>query len=211
MTRRLRILILIALSAFAATGVIAPTAQALFKTTSEIVTVTATPDGTGKTAHHVIDLAGASVTCSKMSGEGTVFGPETERFEISPSYSECNFVGQTATVNTNGCSYEYNFSGAVEINCPSGKEMTVSVPSPVCDVVIPPQGGLFNATYTNTGFGGFSEITVSMGLSGVDYTATGAGCPETGKFFNGTYTTGNTIITGETISKGMVPFFYQFP
>jgi hypothetical protein len=107
----------------------------------------------------------------------------------------CNFIGQNSTLNVNGCNYNYHANGVVDIVCPAGQEITFSVPSPVCDVRIPPQTGLGTVTYHN--INSETEITLEPHVTGIQYTAAGAGCFETGTFTNGNITTGNAIFTAE--------------
>jgi hypothetical protein len=205
MIRSLRVPLLAAMATLAVSAVAAVGAQAQeFHTWSSETIITTKPDGTGKQSHHVFDVASGSMTCNNFEGELSMYGYKTLFWLTSRSIAyggSCNFVGQSATVNMNGCDYEYVANGEFAIACPFGSEITFNVPSPVCDVVIPPQTGKGTITYTN--INEKTEITVSTSVTGIKYTATGAGCPTSGTFENGKYTTGNVIWQGEYESTGL--------
>ena len=195
MSLKVRLLILVA--------VVATAAQAVSATAQAGTTVTALPHGTGKTAHHVIDAAGAAVTCAKPNFTAiTVDGGEAATLELSGSYTGlCTFVGQESTNNLGGCHYVLHANGEVDVagaNC-AAEPITFSVPSPPCVLEIGPQSGLKSASFTNLneGEGPKREITAALSLTGIKYTATGSGCPEVGTKTTGLYTTGNTLLTAE--------------
>jgi hypothetical protein len=204
MIRNLKALMLASMAVLAVGAVAASAVQAVeFHSPEGAATLTAIPDGTGKTAHQVFDAAGGSITCNTVTGVASIGGSTASVVQLtSIVYSgNCNFVGQTATINMNGCTYSFHANGEVDIVCPAGKEITFSVPSPICDVVVPPQTGLSSVTYHP--INEETEVTIESHVTGIAYAATGAGCPETGSFTNGNYTTGNLIITAEAIP--MVP------
>lgn len=199
MMRNLKVLSITAMAVLVVCAIGAAGVQAAtFSAASSPVTIISTPDGTGKTAHQVLDFAGASLTSNKITFDGTMSNSPVEAIETSSiTYSESNFIGQPATVHMNGCNFNFEAGGNIDINCPAGKEITISVPNPVCDVVFPSQQNKGTVTYHNIVTGTSQEITVSMNVTGLVYTATGPGCPIAGTFANGTYTTGNFIFTGE--------------
>lgn len=206
MIRNLKVIGFAAMAALVVSGIGATGAQAAsFSAASTPVTLVTTSDGTGKTAHQVLDFAGAGLTCSNVSGSATQnTSPVAEFQTASISYSGCNYVGQATTINMNGCNYNFQATGVIDIRCPEGREITWSVPNPVCDVVFPAQPNIGTVTYHNIETAGSKEITVSQNLTGLDYTATGAGCPETGTFGNGALTTGNVIFTGQDHSGNTI-------
>jgi len=205
MIRNLKLLLLAAMATLAVSAVAATGAQAEkeFHTWSSETVITSKADGTGKTSHHVIDAAGASLTCGGFKSEISMYGYKTLFWltSRSVSYESCTFVGQTASVNMNGCNYEYLANGWFGIACPFGKEVQISVPSPVCNLTIPPQTNKGTISYTN--INEKTAITVSTAVPSLKYTATGAGCPITGTYENGNYTTGNVIWNGEYESNGL--------
>jgi hypothetical protein len=82
------------------------------------------------------------------------------------------------------------------------------VENPFCDVVVPAQTGLSGVRYHP--FNGETEVTFEPHVTGIAYTATGPGCPATGHFSNGDYTTGNVVITAEQ-GGSMVPISVHTP
>jgi hypothetical protein len=215
MTRILKRAILAALGvlAIAATG--APYAGAVsFHKPAEPVTLTLSPDGTGKAAHLVWDLAGGVLTCgsgvvgeSSVGGVGTIFNEFESSFLVS--VASCTFLGQEAKVTLVNCGWRFHANGEVDIPCGEGAEPpTIRVPNPVCDVSVPSQFGKKTVGYTN--INAKTEVRMSQNVVGTKYTATGAGCPEAGVRENGQMTTANTILKAEkagTITQ--VPIFVE--
>jgi len=216
MIRNLKVLIAagMALAAFGVMGASASQA-AEFHCNTKPCTATLKPDGTGKTAHHVFIVkkgaVSGSFTCNEISGEATL---ETEtattvEFNKNLKYSGCSIAGSTVEVHMNGCSYSFTSHGAVTVICPPGKqiELTIGIPRR-CTVDIPAQGPLNGITYHNLGEN--TELTVSTLVQGISGTATDnevEGCLKTvgfsGSFTEAEYTTGNTIVTGETDPGGV--------
>jgi len=218
MIRNLKALLGLAavLSLFAAFS--APGAQAVeFHCSVEPCKLTARADGTGKTAHHVFiikkGVASGNMTCNGITAEG-VSGVKTfaEFTLINVNYGapgSCNFASGAGTVAMNGCDYLFNIATAMKIKCPENAEIEMSGGG--CLVKIPPQtpaGG--GGTYTN--LGGKTEITLTLALTGISGNA-GAGCGPilgfVGAFTEGEYTTGNTIVTGETEPGVMASFWWE--
>jgi hypothetical protein len=171
------------------------------------------PDGEGKTAHHVFiidDLTtGGSVsfTCPRLTGEGTTTGKTaTELTVTNLNYNDavagnkCTVAGSTGiTVNMMGCDYKFSAAGGVNVECPAGERIRIEKEG--CTYEIGPQS-LTGITYTTIGTSPNREVTVSTTVHGiaVSMTGTAAGCLVTSLSdkFEGTYTTGNTIVTAET-------------
>ncbi len=201
MIRNLKIPMLAAMAVAALSAVGASEAQAAeFHCSVEPCTVTATQDGTGKTAHQVFDVnlpkQVLPITCKGVHAEATM----TKKTEATLTvqnivYTECEFLGQFATFSMNGCDYLFSAAGQVQIKCPEGKQITFEAAG--CVLHIPAQGPLGGITFHNLPEGGKSEVTVSVAIKGIQSVSTGAGCPETGESKTGEYTTGNTIATGE--------------
>ncbi len=205
MIRNLKILMLAAMAVAALSAVGASSAQAAqFHCSIASCTVTVRQDGTGKTAHQVFDVnlpkQVLPITCKQIQGEGTATKQTEETLTVqNVAYKECNFLGQEegTKVEMNGCDYLFTAEGKVQIKCPEGKQITFE--SLGCVVHVPKQGPLGGITYhTITPEGqALTEVTVSAAVKGIQATATGAGCPETGESKTGEYTTGNAIATGE--------------
>jgi hypothetical protein len=224
MIRNLKALLLagMAVAAFGVVG--ASSAQAAeYHCSVEPCTITALPDGAlnSKTAHHVFSftLAGTtlSFTCgnakTNFSGTATSNTKTTSSITLTNiSYGHdaisappsCTVGGQLATVDMNGCDYEFtsDAAGTVHVRCPAGKEIQITFGA--CTIDIPTQT-ITGIAYTNFN----NEVTVSTGnVKNIAGTAT-PGCPVSGAFTNGEYTTGNTLITGETHAGVMATVFYQ--
>jgi hypothetical protein len=169
--------------------------------------VISSSDGSGKTAHHVIDIAGGALTCPGIELKATLEGFQTPEFTTSlVKYTgSCIFLGQAATVSMNGCNYDFHGTGTIDIVCPAGKEIEVSVLA--CEVLIPAQSGLGSVSFTN--ISSDTEITTSFSIGGISHTAAGGGCLETGALSNGSYTTGNTILSGKEGGGEAVPIGWQ--
>jgi hypothetical protein len=164
------------------------------------------PDVTAgtKTAHQVFDfnVSGGNlttVTCNQITGDGTSqLKTATELTVTGLAYDECNVGGQFATVQMNGCGYLLTASEAtVTLKCEGGVKQ-IEIKFGTCTVTIPPQGPLSGLKYHDASPPKQEEITVETLVKGIKGSTT-SGCPGgAGSFSTGEYTTGNTILTGET-------------
>lgn len=204
-------LTLTALVMAAATMVVAAGAQAaLFHCSTENCTYTTRTDGTTKNAHHVIiftqSAASASFTCAslKSNSTGNPMTSETMTLE-SIVYSECNFAGGPSTLKMNGCNYLFHSNGEVDIKCPEGQAMVLEITETGCRVTIGSQNGLGKVSYKTIGTPPSREVTVSTNMTGIagSVNANCAGLGFAQGALSGDYTTGNTILTGET-SGGVI-------
>jgi hypothetical protein len=203
--RKLKMLTLAAMALAAVSAVSAASAQAIaFHAGSAPLSITSSEAGfTAKQKHQVFDAAGASITCTSVKGTATASATEQATLESTliqyPDPGEtggsCTFVGQTATVTMNGCKYNFHATGTIDITgCNTGKTIEFEVPSPVCKVTVGEQSNKGTVTYTN--LNSKKEVQISPLVTGISYTATGAGCPTAGSNTNGEYTTGNVIFQG---------------
>ena len=216
MIRNLKVLLLAALT-ISAVGAIAAssasashaTAQRFTNLTSGSPTVVTTEtDGSvgSSTAHQVFDTTNGAATCKATDLKGTVgTGPEPEEaiFEEDEAkgFTECKFLGQTATVKMNGCKLTFTPHDANVVGC-GGTFIEISAGG--CTVKIPEQGLFKEAVkYENLGAGGNDMyVTAEVATKAeVEGTASGAGCIATGPFTTGQYTTGNTLVKGWTDPK----------
>jgi len=189
----------LALGVLGASAAQASTFQSLKESAGEL-TITTTPDGTLKTAHHVIDFSkNVTMTCASMSADG-VLKPPAASLTLEPTYNECSFNGAAKVpVKMNGCDYVFYANGEFEIASSAGNNCglnKISISANGCTVFIGPQK-LKGITYHNINPSGVNEeITLEMALNGLASEVVGAGCAEVGAFKAGEYTTGNTILTG---------------
>jgi len=207
MIRNLKVLIAAAMALAVIGALGASGAQAAeFHCSVEPCRVTMKPDGTGKTAHHVIlfkDGKGNtfSTTCNTVTGEATMSTKTSTELTISNIVGETCGIGTTNSVfKTNGCHYLIKSAGTLTITCPEGKIMEYigGVLGSECSYNIPPQGPLSGVKFHNLGT---SEVTMEMAVQKLKVTTNGK-CPfETSE---GEFTTANTILTSETDPGGVM-------
>lgn len=175
--------------------------------------VTSTADGTGKTAHHVIDAAGGSLTCSSVTLEGTQAAEVAIELAVSATYKECTYLGQPTAVSMGGCGYVLHSGGELDIASRAGKNCAtepIKWEAAGCKIEISPQNGRELLTFHNVKPGSVTEITMGMNVTGIAYKATGESCAKKGELTDGAYTTGNTILTGAKPGGGeMIDYSWE--
>jgi len=203
MIRNLKVLIAaaMALAAFGAIG--ASGAQAAeFHCSVEPCEVTVKPDGTtGKEKHHVFVIKQGAVsvssTCESIEGSGVSAKKTVSELTFTNIvYKGCNIAGTPgANVDMNGCDYLFKSNGEVNVACPEGKSIEITL-SP-CVVKIAPQAGLKEVKYTN--INSKKEITLTTAVKSIKATASGCaglGIAD-GSYNESEYSTGNTIVFAE--------------
>ncbi len=190
--------------------------------------LTAQPDGTGKSAHHVIIIETATtdqslvITCETLRGHIEVVGlfGHTLFFFTAAFYDNCTVNGSAGVeVAMNGCEYKFNAAGGttdaanLAVVCPSGKKIEFKYNG--CTMTI--SGGFESSGvgYTTVGTTPTREITVTINhvtipSANIKADGTKAQClidPE--QSLTGTYTTGNTRFTGETTAGVMADAWYE--
>ena len=216
MIRNLKVLVAaaIALAAFGAFSASGAHAAVEFHCSVEPCTGTLKPDEAAntKTSHHVFIIENAaktesaSFTCGQLHGEGTASTKTFAQLEVKNlNYTECFVNGSgKVTVDMNGCKYNFTASGTVTVtgcNEKEGKKLPIelTIPEIGCTYFIPEQGPLTGVTYHNIGTSPTRQITVSVNTTVPTVTGVGGSCPvKVSQTLTGTYTTGNTIVTGET-------------
>ena len=150
MTRNLKLLSMAVMVALAMSAVVASaaSADALTSIPAGKVTLTGTQEHhfetvTGTTRNvDIFKTDGGTVECKKATYVGTVdlTNPQTT-VNAKPNYAECTFAGFAATIDTNECEYTFHINGgvsttgSVDVHCPVGKEITVTVlPGAVSEV-----------------------------------------------------------------------------
>jgi len=218
MTRNLKAIVAAALALGAIAAVSASGAEAAeFHCNVEPCRFRLNSDGTGKTAHHVFIIDDKTtgqtltITCSRLTGEGrsnTKTFLEAVVTGLNYNDVECRDTGAAkVTVEMNGCTYHFRSAGQVSVACEVGKKIELKYASG-CVITVGPQGPLNGITYTTIGVSPNREVTVSVNVVGiaVAFDGTKAQCGvEPTDVFEGTYTTGNTIVTAETddVSEAM--------
>jgi trypsin-like peptidase len=167
--------------------------------------VTSTADGTGKTAHHVIEAGGATLTCASASFEGTQTGTAARELALAATYKECTYGGVATTVSMGGCGYVFHSSGEFDISSRTGKSCATEPmkwEAGKCKIEVLPSFAHELLTFNTIKPGTVNEVTTGINVTGITYKATGEGCAKKGEFSNGAYTTGNTILTGAKTGGG---------
>jgi hypothetical protein len=223
MIRNLKALVLavvavVALGALGATAAQAHT-PATFTSGAPPTTLTVLPDGSGKTAHQVLDIqkadgtGGLPITCSRVTGEVTVEGTSFTDVTVTPKFEEsCTFLGQSVVVENTGCNFIYTADGTLHITsefaaapntCKHGeKPIEWKTAAPLeCKVEIGEQT-VTGVKYHNLNAAGEAvetygqTVTAEQKELALQYNATGKDCPY-GTTSNGLFTTGNFILTGD--------------
>ncbi len=230
MIRNLKVLLAGAL-ALTALGAIAASAHAADEFNCSVTPCVGTlrPDGTPNTkqSHHVFIVDGltsgsVSFTCESLSGEGSIASsPVKEVTATNLKYNNCTANGSAGVVvDMNGCTYKFFAAGGrtdeaeVEVICPTGKKIEITYNGCVMDI----SGGFKSRGIGYTTIGSQAnknrEITVTTNVdipsATIQATGTQAQCLiNPSQSFTGTYTTGNTIVTGETTAGVMAEAWYE--
>jgi hypothetical protein len=204
MIRNLKFLVAaaVAMAAFGAIGS-AGAQAAEFHCSVSPCQVTMKPDGTGKNAHHVINVTGGgfSTTCGTITGEATLSEKTSSEITIGNLKGEnCVLIGQQSTLTSNGCHYLLNSAGTLTIACPEGE--VIENNGGGCQYDIPPQGPLSGVSISNTG----SEITVQLKVK-LTVSVHGAACPGYGT--TAEFSTANSLLTGETAGGEMANLSWE--
>jgi hypothetical protein len=179
-------------------------------------------DGTGTTAHHVLVIENeaktesVSFTCNELSGEATSESKTaTELTFENLSYSSCKVNGSPGvTVAMNGCKYRYAAGGTLAIaGCNAGKKIEWIMPGGSGCIFTVGEQTLTGAGYHNVGeeAKNTAEITAELKLQPAAVASQG-NCSElinTGQTLIGTYTTGNTLLTGESSAVVMANLWWK--
>jgi hypothetical protein len=235
MIRNLKVLLAAAM-ALAALGAIAASgaSAAEYHCTVEPCRFTLKPDGTAntKTSHHVFVVKGknaagestsGSFTCGSLDGEGLSNTKTAKELTVTElNYTECAIVNTPVKVHMNGCDYHFVATpSSVTIKCPAGKQIELTIESIgvlKCTIDVPPQGPLTGVSYHDaSAVTPKTEVTVETlvkDITNINATAApGGSCVPyvgfNGLAIEGEYTTGNTIITGETTAGVHAGAWYE--
>jgi hypothetical protein len=179
MRRNIKIVGLIGTALFAIAGMAAPAAQAAPFFTTSVSPVILT--GEKIAGEQFIKTSAGKTECAGSKWEGTGINGSTA-MALRLSYSKCMLNGEMATVEQNGC--EYNFTlvqnsnpatGTFEILC-TGTPKEITIKTATCVIHIEEQAtGLSHVIFSNTG-GLVLSTDMSIAVTGIKYTAT-FGCP----------------------------------
>jgi hypothetical protein len=162
----------------------------------------------------------ASFTCAELKGEGTTAGETATEVTVEAlSYPSagCKVNGSSGvTVDMNGCKYKFNSVGTVSVtgctNAAKAIEITITGG---CTYTIP-ETAVQNKSgidYHTIGTTPNREVTVEVRHVTFEGISANAACEVfTGTQLTnltGTYTTGNTIVTGETQAGVMKDAWFE--
>lgn len=195
---KFKVLLLAVFGVFALSAVAASAASANLEFTAETYPVTVL--GT-QTSSQTFKVESGTVVCKKAMFTGSASGA-SETLKVTPEYTECEFellgVGiQKATVAFNGCEYKLHSGGTVDVECPSGKEITVKAVT--CEVKVKSQTGLGGVAYTNI-TGPPMAVEVTSATETISYEEA-TGCKAPGAHGNGVYE-GTVKAEGKTSGGG---------
>jgi hypothetical protein len=175
------------------------------------VTASAASAGTFKADSYPAQITGEQTTqvlfagvvgtwkCNGLTVQGELKS-ESSSLNLAPVYTECSWAGVAATVNMEGCTYEFTAGKTVEgseskvqatmdIRCPAGKEVKLTL-SNSCTIRIPEQTELGSVTAENTLATEPMGVDLQLNLSGITYkVVNGLFCPNSpasGTYNNGT-------------------------
>lgn len=199
--KRIRIIGLALVAVFALSAVAAASASA---TKFEAETYPVKIKGT-QTNTQLFKVESGSVECANatFTGELPKEPGASETLKVKPVYSNCKFAAfEGVKVEMNECTYllhagvkvtetEFN-KGVVDVECPTGK--TITVTTLTCVVTVGPQAGLGELTYVVKGTGKTREVEVVANVTNIKYTESSL-CLKPGEHANGVYK-GNVLAKG---------------
>ncbi len=230
MIRYLKVLLgaALALTAFGALSASAHAAEERFHCSVEPCTLTLKPDGAvgSKTAHHVFEVTDGtntvSFTCNQLAGHATSKTKTTNEVTFTKlEYKECGGI-TPIVVRTNNCAYTFKGlaegKGEVTIECEAGKTIEVEIVETKCIMTISTQIGkdflpgikfhnIFAVDKEGKKIANTTEVTVESNVEGIQVTAHGTQkqcIVDPAKVLTGHYSTGNTLVTGETDPGGVM-------
>jgi hypothetical protein len=218
MIRNLRILVAaaMALMALGAIGASGARAAEEFHCSVEECRLTPKTDGTPKNAHHVFIVENeaktesVSFTCESLRGHARAVGKTFTQVTLTEiTYDNCTVNGSTGvTIDMNGCDYLFTANTTLDVVCPTEKTIDLTVPG--CTITIHGQTGLPGLNAANVGSVGSREVTVSTNVAVPEITVSNP-CVfiKPGQKLLGTYTTGNTLVTGETEGGARADAWFQ--
>jgi hypothetical protein len=157
---------------------------------------------------HVFTVNGNKVECKKDKFVGVV-PAESTTLNVTPTYEECKFAGETAKVENSGCEYQFlepegeksPFTGKVNVVNATGKTCTFTITASLfgisCKVHVKAQGPLSKITATSLASEGGLKIASSV--EKIAYTSEGGGCELAGIEKSGNAAT----YTGEVEEKAV--------
>jgi len=180
MARAFKLLVLAALAMVALSAVSAGGAQGAvqkFHCTTKPCIITG-ESAAGKTT---LNPGNITVKCTAKY-EATLTEETVTSATVKAEYTKCKFSGVASTFDMNGCDFilnstsEAEATAKVDINCPTGNEITITAPALPCTIHIPPQTNLEHIVLTNEGVTEPTDLTAHVTLGNITIKATESGC-----------------------------------
>jgi hypothetical protein len=170
MIREFKVVGLTVVAVFAITAVAASAASA-----AEFHATSAPSISTGVNEGNTVFKTGeTSIVCKtvKFSGTQTVLAEPTAT--VHPEYSNCEFLGSSATMETTGCNDVLSATGTVSIACGGTSKINFTLPG-ICTLSFGTQSTVGGATYTDVGSGTTEQIKVASSTEAT-FTKSGSLC-----------------------------------
>jgi hypothetical protein len=125
---------------------------------------------------------GPSISCAEVLFEATT-SQTSQDITMTPTFTTCTALGQTATIKANGCKLTATGEGQparttlVDVaGCTSGQQ--IEIQTSICQIKIPEQTGISHTTATDNATPP-GDIDVTMTMTGIKYQFSGAVCGHT--------------------------------
>ena len=151
-----------------------------------------------------LGVEGGALTCPQFGGSATMLAATTG-LKITPNWSGgCIALGLNTTVTANGCTEVLrpgdngDPSGSLDISCPEGKSIDLSIGGGICKISIPAQTGVKAVTALVNTATNPDSVKATYGVSNLTYVKVkdGIACP-----LNGTGTQTDGTLSGvQTLS-----------
>jgi hypothetical protein len=126
----------------------------------------------------VISMAGANTECTSATLSGTAPLKTEATMTLHPTYSNCTFLGEPATLDTTGCNFVFGSETVagklpVETECTTG--YSIKLTSPGCTLTFGPQKDTGGLTVTNESSGSTRDFKAVWEV-GVFFSKSGSLC-----------------------------------
>lgn len=162
-----------------------------------------------KTTVHTFSNGVFDVTCEdKATFHGTTLKNTVTKIKMSAEYDGCHVIilfTFAATVNMNGCEYEFESDGDIQLVCPVGKKIVIS--SSGCTIEVGSQEIKGGASYKSEGSGKTRTVTVTSTAKKIKYNQSGSSCST--KSGEDAEYTGSAKTTGENTAGEQVGVWFE--
>jgi hypothetical protein len=137
MPRKFKTLGLTLVAVFAMSAMWAASSQAAQLTSSSApVSISGTQVG-----EHELTFSIGTFTCEEVTFSGTMSTTSTESLTLTPTYEGCFVAGLLpVSFDRTGCDFAFRIFGLdVDIVCPEGKHIDITIPSISCRITLLPQ------------------------------------------------------------------------